>query len=125
MSRRETDFYCGKNLIVSKGVKNLLRLIEVLGVIEGVSYGKDLDPSGLCGGYSGTGVLEHNGEIRCLLQTEQLEGLEIRIRGRFVVPDGIRSDDDIEKMLNLISSQDRGYFFRMCGADKPDPISSS
>ena len=124
MSRKETGFYRGKNRIVGKGVKNLLRLIEVLGVIERVSYGKDLESGCPGSGHTGPGILENNGEIGCLLEIEQFKGLQIRIRSRFVVPDGIRSDDDIEKMLNLISSQDRGHFFRMCGADKPDPISS-
>jgi len=88
-------------------------------VIEVVPHGEDLEPGGLCCGYSGTGVLEHNGEIRCLLQTEQLKGLEIGIRGRLVVPDGISSDDDVEKMLDLIPSQNCGYFLRVCRADEP------
>ncbi len=89
-------------------------------MIEMVPDGKDLESGcpGSC--YTRPGVLEHNGEIRCLLQTEQFNGLVIRIRGRFVVPDGISGDNDVEKMLNLIFSQDGGHFFGVCRADEPD-----
>ena len=110
-------------MIISEGVEDPLRLVEVLGVIERVPHGED--PEAGCPGSCQTcsGVLETDGEIRCLLQTEQFKGLEIRVRSRLVVPDGISSDDDVEKMLDLIPSQNCGYFLRVCRADEPDSVS--